>query len=153
MKETEAILRRLESQLEGLDLVLGGAPALDRRPASGGWSAGENLAHVARHHEAMLERLRRIRDEQAPSLPAYRAENDPEWPLWAGRPIEEIRERLQALRAELLAVVRRLDPAGWRRTGVHSRLGSLTVAEWLEFFLDHEAHHLYVLMKRARGVD
>ena len=28
----------------------------------------------------------------------------------------------------------------------------LTLRAWLEFFLVHEGHHLYVIMKRARGV-
>jgi hypothetical protein len=155
MKGTDAILRRLECQLDGLELVTGAAAeaALDRRAASGAWSARENLAHLARHHEVMLERLRRIREKDGSALAAYRAENDPEWGGWASRRLPEILERLHALRAELLATVRDLGEAGWRRQGSHSRLGTLSVAEWLEFFLDHEAHHLYVAMKRARGVD
>lgn len=72
---------RLEQQLEALPTILGsaGPEALLRRPAAGGWSALENLAHVGRHHEVMLDRL--------------------------------------------------------------------------QFFLVHEAHHLYVAMKRARGGD
>ena len=49
-----------------------------------------------------------------------------------------------------------MRPLGSRdlaRTGRHSSLGPLTVAEWLELFLVHEAHHLYVAMKRARSGD
>ena len=27
----------------------------------------------------------------------------------------------------------------------------MTLSLWIEFFLLHEAHHLYLVMKRARG--
>lgn len=148
-------LVRLEQQLEALPTILGsaGPEALRRRPASGGWSALENLAHIGRHHEVMLERLARIRAQEAPSLPVYRAENDPEWPRWLALPADQVLERLRVLRAEMVAFVLSLDTSELARTGRHSSMGPLTVAEWLEFFLVHEAHHLYVAMKRARGGD
>jgi hypothetical protein len=37
------------------------------------------------------------------------------------------------------------------RIGIHGVLGGMTIPEWIEFFLLHEAHHLYVAMQRARG--
>ena len=48
---------RLRSQLEAVVTILGGAsPESVSRPSRGGkWSAHENLAHLARHHEVMLE--------------------------------------------------------------------------------------------------
>ncbi len=101
----------------------------------------------------MLERLARIGAEDRPPLPAYRAETDPEWPRWLALPPDEVLARLRALRAQLVALVRPLGPHDLARTGLHSRLGPMTVEEWLEFFLVHEAHHLYVAMKRARGGD
>ncbi len=148
-------LVRLERQLDALPTILGSAnpEALRRKPAGGGWSALENLAHLGRHHEVMRERLARIRDEDAPPLPAYRAESDPEWPRWLALPPDQVLARLRALRAELLALVRPLGARDLARTGRHSSLGPLTVAEWLEFFLVHEAHHLYFAMKRVRGGD
>ncbi len=148
-------LLRLERQLDALPTILGsaGPEALRRKPASGGWSALENLAHVGRHHEVMRERLARIRAEEAPPLPAYRAENDPEWQRWLALPADQVLDRLRVLRAEMVAFVLSLDASELARTGRHSSMGPLTVAEWLEFFLVHEAHHLYVAMKRARGGD
>ncbi|MGH7264614.1 MAG: DinB family protein, partial [Candidatus Rokuibacteriota bacterium] len=70
---------RLKSQLDALPLILAGAApdALARRPAPGEWSAQENLAHLARHHDVFLTRLRRVLVEDAPDLGRYRAEEDP----------------------------------------------------------------------------
>jgi catechol 2,3-dioxygenase-like lactoylglutathione lyase family enzyme len=142
---------RLRHQLEAVPVLLAraDADALRRRPPSGKWSAHENLAHLARHHEVMLGRLDRILAEDRPTLDRYRAEDDIQWPSWPGRGTEEVLESLRALRARLLARVEALGEAELRRTGLHPRFGEMTVPEWLEFFLVHEAHHLYVALGRV----
>ena len=150
-----ASLPRLETQLDALPLLLGDASpeALRRRSPSGKWSAHENLAHIARQHEVFLGRVRRILAEDGPALPQYRAEEDPEWPAWTALPTEDVRRRLGLLRAELLATARGLSAADLVRTGVHARFGPMALALWIEFFLVHEAHHLYTILRRARGAD
>jgi hypothetical protein len=39
------------------------------------------------------------------------------------------------------------------RIGMHTRLGELTLLQWLEFFLLHEAHHLLAVLQRAHERD
>jgi RimJ/RimL family protein N-acetyltransferase len=148
-------LTRLATQLDGLPLLLGDAPpeALFRPSPSGKWSVHDNLAHIGRQHEVFLERVRRILAEEGPSLPRYRAEDDPEWPAWRSLPTDEMLRRLQALRAELVAVIEGLAPADLARSGTHSRFGPLSLDAWIEFFLVHEAHHLYTILKRVHGLD
>jgi len=145
-----ATLRRLETQLQALSIILGDATPeeIDTRPPSGQWSARENLAHLARHHEVMLERLRRILAEKAPLLERYRAEDDPGWPQWSGRSTSDILKAVPRLRTRLVARVRSLSRAQAARVGGHSRMGPMTVRLWIEFFLVHEAHHLYVIFGR-----
>lgn len=144
---------RLMTQLETLPFVLGGATpeALQKRPTAGQWSAHENLAHLARHHEVFLERLQRILAEENPRLSRYRAEEDPDWPPWSALPTEAVLRRLQALRQTLIERVQGLSSDQLDRVGIHATFGALTLLQWLEFFLLHEAHHLYVIMSRARG--
>jgi uncharacterized damage-inducible protein DinB len=144
---------RLATQLVALDLILKGATedAMNRRPEQGKWSAHENLAHLARYQEIFLQRLERMLREDAPQLPHYRAEGDPEWPRWVGVPTKEILSRMIARRKELIERVNSLAPAELMRTGVHSKMGALAVLEWLEFFLTHESHHLYTIFLRVHG--
>jgi uncharacterized damage-inducible protein DinB len=144
----ENALRRLETQLEVIPVLLAGVSeeSIVARPVSGRWSAGENLAHLARQHAVFLERLHRIQEEDSPNLGRYRAEEDPAWPEWSGLSLEEILARLKALRAEIVRLVRGLSDEESNRTGVHPLLGKMSVSRWLEFFLLHEAHHLYVVM-------
>ncbi|HYX68881.1 MAG TPA: DinB family protein [Terriglobales bacterium] len=143
---------RLKTQLDCLSALLAGTAdgSLERRPIADKWSARENLAHLARYHEVSRERLQRILSEDRPALGRYRAEDDPEWPKWQALPTAEIMSRLASLRAKLLTEVDRLSDDEVKRTGRHPRFGEMTVAQWLEFFLLHEAHHLFVVMQRVR---
>ncbi len=150
LPESTAI--RLRTQLDCLPAILAGVSeeSLNRRPNPEKWSARENLAHLARYHEMFLERIERIRNEDRPLLARYAAENDPEWLRWAAMPLGEVLARLRALRVELLERVQKLSKAELSRSAVHSRFGEMTLVQWLEFFLLHEAHHLLVVMQRAR---
>jgi uncharacterized damage-inducible protein DinB len=144
---------RLQTQLDCLAALLqdASADAITRRTRSGKWSVHENLAHLARQHAVFLERVRAIVSQDRPELKRYSAEDDPEWPVWAALPTSEVLVRLLALRTQLTLLVGGLDDAALARTAVHSALGEMPLTLWLEFFLLHEAHHLYVVMKRARG--
>ena len=142
---------RLRTQLDCLGLLLEvPAEAMERQPAPGKWSARENLAHLARYHEVFRSRLEKMLLEDRPELPRYRAEDDAEWPRWQALPLLEILGRMQAARAELVEFVGALSPEQWKRVGVHSKFGAMSVELWIEFFLLHEAHHLYVVLGRAR---
>ena len=146
----EPTLVRLAVQLEVLPSILGdaGPVPLTWRPPTGKWSAHENVAHLARHHEILQERLGRILGEERPQLARYRAEEDPDWPRWSVLSTDEVLLHLRRLRGEILGRIRELSSAQLERVGVHPLFGEMTIPAWLEFFLLHEAHHLYVVMIR-----
>jgi DinB family protein len=144
---------RLATQLECLPALLEGHPpeALQRRTRSGKWSVHENLAHMARHHAVVLDRVRKILGEDRPTLARYAAEEDAEWPAWVALSTPEVLTRLRALRTELTTLVAGLPEETLARTAIHPSLGEMALTLWIEFFLLHESHHLYLVMKRARG--
>jgi uncharacterized damage-inducible protein DinB len=148
----ESQLARLKTQLASVEVLFAGASPerIDRRPASGKWSARENLAHIGRYHEIFLERLRCILAETSPQFARYRAEEDPGWPEWASRPFEDIRNQLSTLRLKLIDTITGLRASDYARVGIHSAFGEMTLSVWVEFFLVHEAHHLYVILQRIR---
>lgn len=154
MDDPRAIIERLRSQLEALPHLIEGVPraALDRR-INGKWSVTENVAHLARHTELTIDRVHRILAETDPAFPAYRAEEDPQWPLWQSRSFEDSLARFRSSRATLTAGVESLTAEQMARTGRHARFGSLSLRGWLEFYFAHEGHHLYVITKRARGLE
>jgi uncharacterized damage-inducible protein DinB len=152
MDAPETTVTRLRTQLDCLPILLSGVPetALDNRPIAGKWSARENLAHLARYQEMFLSRMQRIRSEDCPLLPRYRAEGDVEWPQWMLLPTAATLASLHSLRAQLVNQVDCLSAAEFSRIGIHSKFGEMTLGQWLEFFLLHEAHHLLAVMQLVR---
>jgi hypothetical protein len=146
----QSTLLRLNTQLEVIPLLLTGAApeAIAWRPSSGKWSAHENLAHLARHHAVFLERVGRILSEDSPELGRYSAETDAEWPAWSTLTTTEVLARMTTLRSEIKDLIKNLTDGQSNRIGVHPLFGAMTVRLWIEFFLVHEAHHLYVMMIR-----
>lgn len=146
-------LQRCETQLRDfLDAALRGI-AVEKvlEPAvPGKWSANENLAHLARYHEIFLERIERILTENNPVFSRYRAEEDPEWETWRGLAYKEVAGKLASLREMLVTRLKTLSAEDYERTGIHPKFGEMTLALWLEFFLVHEAHHLYAVLQLVR---
>ena len=147
-------LQRCETQLHDfLAVTLNGVAidTLSTHVIPGKWSAHEQLAHLARYHQVFLQRIDRILSENAPEFPRYRAEDDPEWPAWRSLPTSQLLVRISSMRAKLMARLRSLSEEQFERTGVHSRFGAMSLSLWLEFFLVHEAHHLYVVLQLVRS--
>jgi uncharacterized damage-inducible protein DinB len=143
---------RLRDQLASIDglVVNKTAEEWDREPASGKWSARENLAHLGRYHEVFLDRLGRMLREDRPQFERYRAEDDERWPSWSSLPVDLLLARIRQLRVEVLSKVSSLSSERLARTGIHPVLGEMNISLWLEFFLLHEAHHLYAILFRLR---
>lgn len=148
-------LQRCETQLQDfLSVTLNGVSmeTLNAKPVvPGKWSAHEQLAHLARYHQIFLQRIDRILGEQAPEFPRYRAEDDPEWPAWMSLPTPQLLVRISSMRAKLMARLRSLTDEDFERNGVHPKFGAMSLSLWLEFFLVHEAHHLYLVLQLVRS--
>jgi hypothetical protein len=126
--------------------------ALAKRPAPEKWCALENLAHVARHHEVMLDRLRQMAaSTELQAFAAYVPEQDPVWPSWQSLSPADVGLRLRALRQELVAFVEGNAERLAAMRGSHPAFGPLPGEGWLELFLVHEAHHQYLAL-RALGL-
>jgi uncharacterized damage-inducible protein DinB len=151
-KSPESALLRLKTQLDSLDFILAdaGEATLARRPANGKWSAREHLAHLGRYHEVFLDRLDRILAEDSPPLGRYRTEDDPGAAPWFSLPTAQVIERMRELREQLVERVAKLTPDELRRIGIHPAFGKMPLTLWIEFFLVHEGHHLYSILKLAR---
>jgi len=148
-----ARLQRCETQLQDfLAEALQDVPVddLNAKAVPGKWSAHEQLAHLARYHQIFLQRIERILADQSPAFPRYRAEEDPEWETWSNLPTQQVLVRISSMRAKLMARLRSLSEEDFRRTGVHPKFGEMSLSLWLEFFLVHEAHHLYVVLQLVR---
>ncbi len=147
-------IQRLALQFEGLERILEGFDAgeTSHSTGSGKWSAKQQIAHLARYHQIFDERLTRILEEDSPCFDRYRAEEDAEWAHWQTLPCAAITTKLLDLRAELTEKLQKLPADSYRRIGVHPALGPMALIDWLEFFLVHEGHHMYLIFSDQRNL-
>lgn len=123
---------------------------LRERRIEGKWSAHENLAHLGQFHSVIRERAHLIAEQDTPRFARYVPEQDPGTQAWMEKGSAEMLADFQRARAELLTDLRALPEAAWSRTGSHAAFGTLTLAQWLTFWLAHDGHHLITAATRAR---
>lgn len=149
-----SLLARLNAQPDALDHLLGGLSEtqLRHRPQPEKWAIFENLAHLFRYQEIFRERLERLLVEESPTFPRYVADEDAGFADWCGKPLKRFLADGQTDRERLNAWIAQLPPEQLARTARHPAYGLLSVEGWMEFFLLHEAHHLFTIFKLGAAV-
>jgi len=147
MPLSPSILTRLRHQHEALPELIHDLTEeeLKYRVNPDKWSAFEHIAHLAAYQPAFIGRLERIAVEPMPSFERYVAEKDPAFPDYVNTPLQILLRSISARAGEIIGKLTDLNEAGLLRTGLHPRYGQLTVMQWTQFFLLHEAHHLFTI--------
>src|SRR5258708_7900280 len=155
MKIYESLNDRLRNQHQAIEHILAPlAPArLLLRPQPGKWNILENVAHLGRYQLVFIDRIHQILLQEEPSFGRYTAEEDPEFESWRNLPVETILRQIHTDRIAIYALITNLTDAAQCRTGIHKKYGKLTVLQWTEFFLLHEAHHIYTIFQLANDTE
>lgn len=150
----QTTLDRLNTQHEVVEVLISGLSEgeLCSRPIPDKWSVHENIAHLACYQPRVIARTKRILDEENPSFESYIPEEDPEFTKYLSMSIDELLSHLKSKRLELLQLTSNLTDEQLKRTGSHSKFGKMNLIEWTEFFLLHEAHHIYTIFKLIRSI-
>ena len=124
---------------------------LRSRPIPGKWSTLEVVCHLVDSDQAWLHRMKRIIAEDKPLLIGYDERRFAAALGYHDRDIEEELALLENGRRQMGHVLRQLPAEAFSRTGIHSELGSVTLAECLRLEADHIPHHLRFIDEK-RGV-
>lgn len=146
-----SITTRLQYQHKSLvELIDGLSDAQIRQPVEDGkWSIFENIVHLATYQHTFEIRLSQILKGNNPSFSRYVAEEDPLFRQNLSKSTREVMQDLLTTRKELAAKVDTLHESDIFKTGEHPLYGKMTIIQWLNFFLLHEAHHLFTIFKQA----
>ncbi|MES2332239.1 MAG: DinB family protein [Bacteroidota bacterium] len=120
---------------------------------NGKWSIKDNVAHLAKYQPVFIDRINRILLRDEPAFESYRAENDHEFPLWQTWEMRTLLDRLYADREEINLLINDLSYTQLSLAGVHKKFGRLTIIQWTEFFLLHEAHHMFTIFQLANNIE
>lgn len=115
----------------------------------GKWSIFENIVHLETYQYIFINRVKLILEGGNPEFPRYSAEVDPLFHEHCSMSSREIMQGLLATRKEMAAGVSSFQEADFQKSGRHPVYGNLTLSGWLNFFLLHEAHHLFTIFKLA----
>jgi hypothetical protein len=145
----QSLQLRLQYQPEALKHLLSGLTdeTAKQRPITGKWSVAENIAHLGRYHEIFLDRLQRILSEDDPVFERYVADNDPGFSEWRQLNFNTLLQKFYSSRKLLNDFLFGLTDIDIKRTGRHPLFGRWTVNGWSEFFLLHENHHYFTILK------
>lgn len=140
---------RLEYQYKSIFALFEGLSdeAIRTHIIPGKWSAFENVVHLATYQHVFLDRMHRILKSEAPLFDRYVPDTDPFFVEHCGKVSADIVKDLLATRRKIVQELAALPDEALERVGVHPNFGPLTIAQWTEFFLLHEAHHLFTLFK------
>ncbi len=119
------------------------------KPIPEKWGIRENMAHLARYQKLFIERVDKILVSHIPKFEAYRAENDVKFENWLQKTPDILLSEINADRGFLTSRFESITEVDLQRVGTHSTYGELNLLDWLEFFLLHEAHHLFTIFKLA----
>ncbi|HZV11907.1 MAG TPA: DinB family protein [Candidatus Kapabacteria bacterium] len=141
LKDQHLTLRQIVSRVDEKRLML--------HPAPGKWSIHDNITHLAKYQPVFLDRIRIILETNEPRIERYSAETDPEFETWRKWDTNRLLDVLDEDRTLIFSFVQSLSESEFNRIGVHSRYGKLNLTQWTEFFLLHEAHHIYTIFQLA----
>lgn len=146
---------RLKTQYLTIEQLVSGInnDKLNISPAHGKWSALDNIAHLARYQKIFTGRIHQILNEDTPVFDRYNGDFDPEFSPFRSLPLTALLEIINADRIIINDLLLELTPIELSRIGVHPKYGRLTILKWAEFFILHEAHHLFTIFQLVNGTE
>jgi len=151
MEMSSSLSTRLQYQHKSLVDIIDGLSdeQIRRQVVAGKWSIFENIVHLQTYQHVFVLRVRAILENNHPVFPRYTAEADPEFLDNCHKSTREIMGDMITVRKQMAAEITAFPPQDLVKTGTHPAFGKLTLTEWLNFFLLHEAHHLFTIFKMA----
>jgi hypothetical protein len=155
MNISQSINYRLKTQHESIATIVSQIePARQSmRPRLNKWNIHDNIAHLARYQLVFIDRIHQILLEEAPVIGRYDANDDPSFESWLQQSTGSLVNKINAERKTIYELVTTLDTQKLARVGIHKKYGRLDIGQWTEFFLLHEAHHIFTIFQLAHDTE
>ena len=149
MQMPSSISTRIQYQHKSLLDILDGLSdeQIRRQLNPGKWSIFENIVHLQTYQHAFISRVRKILDDENPVFDRYTAEADPLFHDNCIKSSREVMQDLLTIRKELSNGILSFKETDLVKQGTHPVYGKMNLLQWLNFFLLHEAHHLFTIFK------
>ena len=154
MQMPSSISTRLQYQHKSLlDLIEGLSDEQIRRQVIiGKWSIFENIVHLQTYQHTFIDRVKQMLEQDNPSFSRYTAEADPLFLDNCSKSSREIMQDFITIRKEMIVGVFSFNESDFNKSGQHPVFGKMNLLLWLNFFLLHEAHHLFAIFMLTAAV-
>ena len=142
--EAADLMGSCEATLDTLGLLLGDLSE-EVAESPGDWTIAQILNHLLDTENRYLGRVRRMRREDRPAM---RMMPDPDYTKLSTL---KARTRFYELRRRHLRLLRALQPAEWRRSGMLSPVGKISIAGLVGHLAAHDARHAAQIARRLSG--
>lgn len=151
MQMPSSISTRLQYQHKSLLDIIDGLSddQVHQEVIPGKWSIFQHVAHLSCYQHVMIDRIKKILDGDAPVLEVYVAEEDPCFPEICNKTTVDVMRELLGTRKSMAAELNGFAEYDLAKKGVHQTYGEMNLVQCLNFFLLHEAHHLFAIFKLA----
>ena len=141
--EREPLIARYAEGSARLKAALATVPeaAMQWRPKAGEWSAHEVICHCADSETNAYARIRFLLTEKEPVIQGY---DENQWAIafdYHAHPLAPALAVVEAVRANTVALIRRLPDEVWTRVGRHSQSGPYGAEDWLRIYAEHLEGH------------
>lgn len=113
----------------------------DRRPDPDRFTLREMLAHLADWEAVFLMRLTQTRDEENATLQGLDEGQVALDHDYAHSDPSECLARYQEGRVRIVAFLRALTPEQWKRVGIHTEVGPITMEDQAVLITAHDGYH------------
>ena len=115
---------------------------IDAVPVPGKWSTRQVLCHLADFEPVYADRMKHVIAEAQPTFAGGFHQQFAEHLAYDKRDIDEELRLIEVVRNQMTRILRSLPPEVFKRTGIHSVEGSMTLRFLLERITNHIPHHL-----------
>lgn len=125
--------------------------AQEARGGDEGWSIVEVMCHTRDAEERALERMRAMRDQDEPFLPAYDQDAWAKERKYAEQDMHEALQGYLRFKEQHIAELEALTPEQWERPGIHEEQGRITISAHTLHLVAHDAQHAAQIARQLKS--
>jgi uncharacterized damage-inducible protein DinB len=125
---------------------------MDAKPGPGKWSIRELVIHMADMDAIAIDRMKRVIAEDCPLLIWADDSAYIEHLAIASQDVGDALTSFEVGRRQFARVLRTLPAETFERFGIHSKVGKVTLLEFLEKYIWHLDHHMLFLMDKKKNL-
>jgi hypothetical protein len=122
------------------------------RPIPGKWSTLEVICHLADFEIVYADRIKRVIAENEPTLFGGDPDTFAARLAYHNRQAEEELLLIESIRSQVARILRTLTPEDFRRRGIHSESGPLTLETLVQRITGHIPHHVRFIEEKRKAM-